>query len=88
MYEKEASSKTTKIEIIKTDYYSTTLSLEQYLINKCKPKFNKKDKDYNINSKALANEEYYVKLENWQLCYKLKKVDKEDIDLTKNKINQ
>ena len=80
---KEAYGKTARVEIIKTDDYATALALEQYLINKYKPKYNKKDKDHNINSKAVANEEYYEKLENWQLYYKLKKLDKEKIDLTK-----
>ena len=59
---KEAYSKTAIVEIIKTDDYATTLALEQYLINKYKPKYNKKDKNHNINSKALANEGYYAKL--------------------------
>lgn len=80
---KEAYIKTARIEIIKTDDYATALALEQYLINKYKPKYNKKDKDHNINSKAVVNEDYYAKLENWQLYYVLKKLDKENIDLTK-----
>lgn len=80
---KEAYSKTARVEIIKTDDYATALALEQYLINKYKPKYNKKDKDHNINSKAVVNEDYYEKLENWQLYYELKKLDEEKIDLTK-----
>ena len=80
---KEAYIKTARIEIIKTDDYATALALEQYLINKYKPKYNKKDKAHNINSKAVVNEDYYAKLENWQLYYVLKKLDKEKIDLTK-----
>lgn len=80
---KEAYMKTARVEIIKTDDYATALALEQYLINKYKPKYNKKDKAHNINSKAVVNEDYYAKLENWQLYYVLKKLDKEKIDLTK-----
>lgn len=73
----------TIVEIIKTNDYATALALEQYLINKYKPKYNKKDKDHNINSKVVTNEEYYDKLENWQLYYELQKLDKEKINLTK-----
>lgn len=80
---KEAYSKTARIEIIKTEDYATALALEQYLINKYKPKYNKKDKNHNINSKAVIHEEYYAKLESWQLYYELKKPDKEKIGLTK-----
>lgn len=80
---KEAYMKTARVEIMKTDDYATALALEQYLINKYKPKYNKKDKAHNINSKAVVNEDYYAKLENWQLYYVLKKLDKEKIDLTK-----
>lgn len=80
---KEAYMKTARVEIIKTDDYATALALEQYLINKYKPKYNKKDKYHNINSKTVANEDYYAKLENWQLYYELKKLDKEKIDLNK-----
>ncbi|MCC3863378.1 GIY-YIG nuclease family protein [Terrisporobacter petrolearius] len=79
---KDAYSKTAKVEICKCDDYATALALEQYLINKYKPKYNKKDKDHNINSKAVINEEYYDKLENWQLYYELQKLDKETINLT------
>ena len=78
---KEAYHKTAKVEICKCDHYATTLALEQYLINKYKPKYNKKDKNHNINSKAVTNEEYYNKLENWQLYYELQKLDKEKINL-------
>lgn len=80
---KEAYRKTARVEIIKTDDYATALALEQYLINKYKPKYNKRDKNHNINSKAVVHEEIYAKLENWKLYYELKKLDKEKIYLTK-----
>lgn len=80
---KEAYSKTAIVEIIKTDDYATALALEQYLINKYKPKYNKRDKSHNINSKVVKNSEYYEKLEKWQLYYKFKSLDKEKIDTTK-----
>lgn len=78
---KEAYNSTARVEICKCDDYATALALEQYLINKYKPKYNKKDKDHNINFKAVTNEEYYNKLENWQLYYELQKLDKEKINL-------
>lgn len=80
---KEAYGKTARVEICKCDDYATALAMEQYLINKYKPKYNKKDKDHNINSKAVANPEYYNNLEKWQLYYELQKLDKEKIHLTK-----
>lgn len=75
---KEAYTKTAKVEIIKTKSYGQALDLEQYLINEYKPKYNKRDKSHNINSKVVANEEYYRKLENWQLYYELQKLYKEN----------
>ena len=71
------------IEVCKCQDYATALALEQYLINKYKPKYNKKDKDHNINSKAVANEEYYEKLENWKTYYKFKEYDKDKIEANK-----
>lgn len=58
-----------KIDICKTTDYPTALALEQYLINKYKPKYNKKDKSNNINSKVVSNEEYYEGLEHWKLYH-------------------
>lgn len=80
---KEAYKSTAIVEIIKTDDYATALALEQYLINKYKPKYNKRDKSHNINSRVVKNSEYYEKLEKWQLYYKLKNLDKEKIDTNK-----
>lgn len=60
---KEAYIKTYRVEIIETDNYATALELEQYLINKYKQKYNKRDKIHNINSKVVKNSEYCEKLE-------------------------
>lgn len=78
--DKDAYKSTARVEICKCEDYATALAMEQYLINKYKPKYNKRDKDHNINSKAVTNEEYYNKLENWQLYYELQKLDKEKIN--------
>lgn len=80
--DKEAYKNTARVEIIKTDTYGKALDLEQYLINEYKPKYNKRDKSHNINSKVVRNEEEYKKLEKWELYYKLKKLDKEKIKLS------
>lgn len=80
--DKEAYKSTARVEIIKTKSYGQALDLEQYLINEYKPKYNKRDKSHNINSKVVDNEEEYKRLENWQLYYELQKLDKEKISLT------
>lgn len=80
---KEAYTTTARVEIIKTKSYGQALDLEQYLINEYKPRYNKRDKSHNINSKVVNNEEEYKKLENWQLYYQLQELDKEKINLTK-----
>ena len=81
--DKEAYKRTARVEIIKTKNYGQALDLEQYLINEYKPKYNKRDKSHNMNSKVVHNEEEYKKLENWQLYYKLKELNKEKIKLSK-----
>lgn len=81
--DKEAYKNTARVEIIKTKSYGQALDLEQYLINEYKPRYNKRDKSHNINSKVVNNEEEYKKLENWQLYYQLQELDKEKINLTK-----
>ena len=80
---KNAYSQVARVEICRLEDYPTTLAMEQYLINKYKPRYNKKDKSHNINSKVVKNTELYEKLEKWELYYKLKKLDKEKIDLNK-----
>lgn len=80
---KDVYDQVARVEICKCEDYPTALALEQYLINKYKPRYNSKDKDHNINSKVVKNNEHYEKLERWHLYYKLKKLDKEKINLTK-----
>ena len=79
---KDTYNQVARVEICKCEDYPSALALEQYLINKYKPRYNSKDKDHNINSKVVANNEIYEKLENWHLYYKLQKLDKEKINLT------
>lgn len=69
---REVYNQVARVEIIKTDDYATALALEQYLINKYKPKYNKKDKSHNINSRVVKDEEEYDKLEHWRMYYKFK----------------
>lgn len=79
---KDTYNQVARVEICKCEDYPSALALEQYLINKYKPRYNSKDKDHNINSKVVTNNEIYEKLENWHLYYKLQKLDKEKINLT------
>ena len=72
-----------RVEICKCEDYPSALALEQYLINKYKPRYNSKDKAHNINSKVVANPDTYESMEKWEVYYKLRSVDKEKIDLTK-----
>ncbi len=71
------------VEITKTNDYPTALALENVLINKYKPKYNRKDKKHSIDSKVVKDEEEYSKLENWELYIKRKKLNKEKINLNK-----
>lgn len=72
-----------RVEICKCEDYPGALALEQFLINKYKPRYNKKDKDHNINSKVVSNNEFYENIEAWEVYYKLRSLDKEKIDLSK-----
>ena len=80
---KDVYNQVARVEICKLEDYPTTLGMEIFLINEYKPKFNKKDKSHNINSKVTKNNEAYKKLEKWELYYKFKKLDKEKINLSK-----
>ncbi len=49
---------------------------EEYYINKYKPKYNKRDKSHDINSKVVTDEEAYKHLDNkWKLYWKLRPLD-------------
>lgn len=78
-----AIEETARFEIIKTENNGVALDLEQYIINKYKPKYNTSDKDHNINSKVTSNPEYYESLEKWQLYYKMRDFDKDKIITTR-----
>lgn len=80
---KSVYSQVARVEVCKCADYPTALALEQYLINKYKPRYNKKDKDHNINSKVVSNNEFYENLENWKTYYKFKEYDKNKIELNK-----
>ena len=80
---REVYNQVARVEICKCEDYPTALALEQFLINKYKPRYNKKDKDHNINSKVVSNNEFYENIEAWEVYYKLRSLDKEKIDLTK-----
>ena len=71
------------IEVCKCQDYATALALEQYLINKYKPRYNKRDKSHNINSRVVKDEEEYNKLEHWRIYYKFKEYDKDKIEANK-----
>lgn len=79
---KEGYNSTAKVEIIKTKDYATSLALEQFLINEYKPKYNKKDKSSNINSKAVEDEDYYKNLENWIEYIKFREFDFDKIKMS------
>lgn len=80
---KEVYNQVARVEICKCEDYPSSLALEQYLINKYKPRYNSKDKAHNINSKVVANPDAYENIEAWEVYYKLRNLDKEKIDLTK-----
>lgn len=82
--DKEAYKNTSRVEIIKTDSYGKALDYEQYFINEYKPKYNKRDKSHNINSKVVTDEEAYKHLDNkWKLYWKLRPLDKDKIEANK-----
>ena len=53
---KECYQSVAIVEVTKTESYGKALDLEQYLINKYKPRYNKRDKSHNINSKVVKIE--------------------------------
>ena len=82
--DKEAYKNTALVEILKTDSYGKALDYEQYFINEYKPKYNKRDKSHNINSKVVTDEEAYKHLDNkWKVYWKLRTLDKDRIKANK-----
>lgn len=80
---KDIYNQVARVQICKCEDYPMALAMEQYLINEYKPRYNKKDKSHNMNSKVTKNNEQYKKSEKWELYYKFKKLDKEKINLNK-----
>lgn len=79
---------TCKIEIIKLKDYAQALALEQYLIDKYRPKYNKKDKSKDIFTPTNFDDiEKYKELEKWKLYYTFKEFDFNIIEIT-NKQNK
>ena len=79
----ECYSSTAKVEIIKTKDYASALALEQYLIDKYLPKYNKRDKRKNLFSATkFDNLEYYENLEKWTLYYAFREYDFNKIKTT------
>lgn len=77
---KECYDSTCKIEIIKNKDYATALALEQYLIDKYRPKYNKRDKSKNLFVPThFENIDYYKKLEKWHLYYSFREYNKNKI---------
>ena len=82
--DKEAYKNTALVEILKTDSYGKALDYEQYFINEYKPKYNKRDKSHDINSKVVTDEEAYKHLDNkWKLYWKLRPLDIDRIKANK-----
>lgn len=80
----ECYKSTCKIEIIKLKDYAQCLALEQYLIDKYRPRFNKKDKSKDIFNKTnFDNIDYLEKLEKWNLYYTFREYDFNKTNLTK-----
>lgn len=83
---RECYDSVAKIEVTKTKDYASSLALEQYLINKYKPKYNKRDKERSINSKVVVNEKLYEGIEHWKLYHQIKPFE-EDNKLNTSKFN-
>lgn len=84
----ECYNSTYKIEIVKTRDYPSALALEIYLIDKYRPKYNKKDKSKDIfNMGYYENIDFYKKLEKWKLYYTFKEFNFDKVE-TSNKQNK
>ena len=64
----ECYRSTARVDLIKLNNNLESVGLEEYLINKYKPKFNKKDKskDPFILNQYGATGEFYSQMENWR----------------------
>lgn len=82
---KECYDSTCKIEIIKTKDYAQALATEIYLIDKYKPRFNKKDKSKDLFTQTkFDNEDLYKNLDkSWRLYYSFREYDFNKITTTR-----
>ena len=82
---KECYDSTCKIEIIKTKDYAQALATEIYLIDKYKPRFNKKDKSKDLFTQTkFDNEDLYKNLDkSWRLYYSFREYDFNKIETTR-----
>ena len=82
---KECYDSTCKIEIIKTKDYAQALATEIYLIDKYKPRFNKKDKSKDLFTQTkFDNEDLYKNLDkSWRLYYTFREYDFNKIQMSK-----
>lgn len=75
---------TCKIEIIECKDHAQAVAMEQYLIDKYVPKYNKADKRKDIfNSSYFEDKNRYEQLEKWKLYYTFREFDFNKIHLSK-----
>ena len=80
----ECYKATCKIEIIKCKDHAQAVALEQYLIDKYIPKYNKSDKRKDIFNKSyFEDQERYENLEKWKLYYTFREYDFNKIKISK-----
>ena len=80
----QAYKDTCKIEIIKCKDHAQAVAMEQYLIDKYIPKYNKSDKRKDIFNKSyFEDKERYEQLEKWKLYYTFRSFDKDKIEISK-----
>ena len=83
----ECYKATCKIEIIKCKDHAQAVAMEQYLIDKYIPRYNKSDKRKDIFNKSyFEDQERYENLEKWKLYYAFREFDFNKIEMT-NKQN-
>lgn len=80
----ECYKATCKIEIIKCKDHAQAVAMEQYLIDKYVPKYNKADKRKDIfNNSFFEDQDRYEQLEKWKLYYTFREFDFNKIELSK-----
>ena len=80
----ECYKSTCKIEIIKCKDHAQAVAMEQYLIDKYIPKYNKSDKRKDIFNKSyFEDQERYEQLEKWKLYHTFREYDFNKIETSK-----